>query len=105
MEENLYAQLANAEVRKKEAEEKQVMEIKKKAEADRLDVLKWQNDQNSHRRMNETHMAHQEKSMLNHQWALEEETQKQKDTQQILINKERNLELIRHNALERQILE
>ncbi len=35
--------------------------------------------------------------MLNQQWALEAEAEKHRQTQQFLINKERNLELIRHN--------
>ena len=105
MEENLYAQLAMAEVKKKEAEEKKGQEIKKKAEQDRLDVLKWQNDQNSNRRDTEQRMAQQEKNMLNDQWQLEDEAEKQRQTQQFLINKERNLELIRHNALEKEIME
>ena len=105
MEENLYAQLAMAEVKKKEAEEKMSAEIKKKAEADRLDVLKWQNDQNSTKRQQETRMQKDEKNMLNEQWKIEDEAEQHRQTQQHLINKERNLELIRHNALEKQILE
>jgi hypothetical protein len=43
--------------------------------------------------------------MLNQQWAIEAEQDKHRQTQQMLINKERNLELIRHNQLERQILD
>lgn len=105
MEENLYAQLSQAEVRKKEAEEKRIRETKKKEEQDRLKILEWQNQQNSTKRDTEDRMMKQEKNMLNEQWQIEDEAEKQRQTQQFLINKERNLELIRHNALEKQILE
>lgn len=105
LEENLYAQLAMAEVRKQDAIEKKGQEVKKKAEADRLGVLEWQNRQNQTKRGTEQMMAHEEKKMLNDQWAIEEETEKHRQTEQFLINKERNLELIRHNALEKQIID
>jgi hypothetical protein len=42
-EENLYAQLAFADIKKKEALEKKTAEEKRKAEQDRLEILEWQN--------------------------------------------------------------
>lgn len=52
-EENLYAQLAFADIKKKEATERKIAEEKRKAEQDRLNVLKWQNDQNAKKRFAE----------------------------------------------------
>jgi len=39
--------------------------------------------------------------MLNTQWKSEEEREKESDLQRHLLNRERNLELIQHNATEK----
>lgn len=43
--------------------------------------------------------------MLQQQWAVEEQKEKQDAHQQFLLNRERNLELISHNATEKQLRE
>lgn len=43
--------------------------------------------------------------MLKNQWAIEEEKEKNDAHQQFLLNRERNLELIGHNATEKQLRE
>jgi len=43
--------------------------------------LKWQNDQNVNKRSTENRMAQDEKNMLNEQWGLENEAEKQRQTQ------------------------
>jgi len=39
--------------------------------------------------------------MLKNQWAIEEEKEKEDTRQRFLLNRERNLELISHNATEK----
>ena len=43
--------------------------------------------------------------MLQEQWAIEEQKEKQDAEQRFLLNRERNLELIQHNAMEKQLRE
>ena len=39
--------------------------------------------------------------MLREQWAIEEQKEKRNNEQQFMLNRERNLELIAHNATEK----
>ena len=39
--------------------------------------------------------------MLREQWAVEEQKEKRNNEQQFMLNRERNLELISHNATEK----
>lgn len=41
--------------------------------------------------------------MLNRQWARELESDKEAERQKFILNRERNLELINHNAAEREL--
>ena len=43
--------------------------------------------------------------MLRQQWSVEEAKEKRDADQQFLLNRERNLELISHNATEKQLRE
>ena len=43
--------------------------------------------------------------MLKQQWINEEEREKKAEQQKFLLNRERNLELINHNATEKQLRE
>ena len=43
--------------------------------------------------------------MLKSQWQIEEEREKRAEQQKFLLNRERNLELINHNATEKQLRE
>ena len=43
--------------------------------------------------------------MLRDQWQVEEQKEKQDADQRFLLNRERNLELIAHNATEKQLRE
>jgi hypothetical protein len=43
--------------------------------------------------------------MLREQWAVEEQKEKQDADQRFLLNRERNLELITHNATEKSLRE
>jgi hypothetical protein len=44
-----------------------------------------------------------EQTMLKTQWAKEIESDKEADRQRFILNRERNLELINHNAAEREL--
>lgn len=44
-----------------------------------------------------------EKNMLQNQWKREEEYERELQRQQFVLNRERNLELIRHNEAEQQL--
>ena len=46
-----------------------------------------------------------EQAMLREQWAIEEQREKQDAEQRFMLNRERNLELIAHNATEKQLRE
>jgi len=41
--------------------------------------------------------------MLNKQWVKEEEDEKEAERQKFILNRERNLELINHNAAEKEL--
>ncbi len=41
--------------------------------------------------------------MLKHQWAKEIDADKEAERQKFILNRERNLELINHNAAEREL--
>lgn len=43
--------------------------------------------------------------MLKKQWVLEKESDKEADRQKFILNRERNLELISHNAAEKELRE
>jgi hypothetical protein len=43
--------------------------------------------------------------MLAEQWKKEEENEREMERQRLVLNKERNLELIRHNEAEKQLRE
>ena len=45
----------------------------------------------------------QEKAMLNNLWKIQDEKEKELEKQRLLLNKERNLELIRHNQMWKEI--
>lgn len=70
-----------------------------------LDILYFQNEQKSQMESADDIRKRQEQSMLQSQWRLEDERAVEMKTEQRLINKERNLEIIKHNELERQIKE
>lgn len=55
--------------------------------------------------MSESNLTEAEKAMLNTQWQIENAKEAELKKQALLLNKERNLEIIRQNLLEKQIIE
>ena len=68
-------------------------------------VLDWQKNTRQVQRAEEKKLVAQEQNMLREQWAIEEAKEKRDTDQQFLLNRERNLELIAHNATEKQLRE
>ena len=84
-----------------------MQEAKEKQEKvkDTMAVLDWQRNTRQVQRQQEEARLAQEREMLKQQWIAEEEREKKAEQQKFLLNRERNLELINHNATEKQLRE
>ena len=84
-----------------------MQEAKEKQEKvkDTMSVLDWQRQTRELQRNQEAGRVAQEREMLKAQWQAEEEKEKKAEQQKFLLNRERNLELINHNATEKQLRE
>lgn len=103
VEEQVYAKLWMLDGEKKLAREKREAAEKKEKVQETLGILDWQN-------ASKVNVSHQEKAktaveqeMLKKQWAIEANADKEADRQKFILNRERNLELIQHNAAEREL--
>lgn len=105
MEETLYAELWKQDMRVKEAKEKWDQEMKEKMKKDTIQVLDWQKQQNEVKKGAEVELTEVEKQMLTTQWNIEQQKEGELRKQALLLNKERNLEIIWQNILEKQIIE
>ena len=101
MEEQVYAQLWALDAQKKL--EREMAEAREKQEKirDTMAVLDWQKNTRQVQRTEEKKLVAQEQAMLREQWAIEEAKEKRDTEQQFMLNRERNLELISHNATEK----
>lgn len=104
-EEQVYAQLWQLDAQKKLERELNEAKEKQKAIGDTMAVLDWQKDTRNLQRQSEQQAHTQEQSMLRTQWQREEEKEKEAERQRLLLNRERNLELIQHNATEKSLRE
>ena len=105
LEEQVYAQLWQLDAQKKL--EREMAEAREKQEKvrDTMAVLDWQRNTRQIQRQQEQELVQQEQAMLRKQWVIEEQKEKQDAEQRFLLNRERNLELIGHNATENQLRE
>ena len=105
IEEQVYAQLWALDAQKKQ--EREMAEAREKQEKikDTMAVLDWQKNTRDLQRQQEAELIKKEQAMLRTQWAVEEEKEKQDTQQRFLLNRERNLELISHNATEKELRE
>ena len=105
IEEQVYAQLWQLDAQKKL--EREMAEAREKQEKikDTMAVLDWQKQTREIQRQQESELVRREQAMLQQQWAVEEQKEKQDAEQRFLLNRERNLELIQHNATEKQLRE
>lgn len=105
LEEQVYAQLWQLDAQKKL--EREMAEAREKQEKikDTMAVLDWQKNTREVQRQQEKDLISKEQEMLKRQWAIEEQKEKTDAEQRFLLNRERNLELISHNATEKQLRE
>lgn len=68
-----------------------------------MNILTWQNDARGAVAREEQTKKLIEQDMLKKQWAMEIDADKEADRQKFILNRERNLELINHNAAEREL--
>lgn len=102
-EEQIYARLWDLDRKKKEERDRIEAEEKKKLQNDTMAVLDWQKQTRDIRKMEDKNAVDNEKAMLRTQWQKEEEYEKDIEKQKFMLNRERNLELIRHNEAEKQL--
>jgi len=98
-EEMLFAKLWDIDMKKKEAREKREAIEKQLRVKETMDIINWQNKTKNHQMKAEIQKQEQEKAMLNNLWKIQDEKEKELEKQRLLLNKERNLELIRHNQM------
>lgn len=72
---------------------------------DTMAVLDWQKNTRQVQRSQEGDLVKREQEMLRQQWAIEEQKEKTDADQRFMLHRERNLELIAHNATEKQLRE
>ena len=70
-----------------------------------MSVLDWQKQTRSLTKEQEKNLTQAEKNMLAEQWKREEEQERELERQKFILNRERNLELIRHNEAEKKLRE
>ena len=101
LEEQVYSQLWQLDMQKKIEREQQEQAEKKQKISDTMAVLEWQKQTRDLQRQTENDHVAREQQMLKTQWQHEEEREKDAEKQRFLLNRERNLELIQHNAQEK----
>ena len=105
MEEQVYAQLWKLDLQSKEERERREADEKKRRVGDTMAVLDWQKDTRQQGKHQDRQLTEQERTMLNEQWKREDERELDIDRQKHVLNRERNLELIRHNEAEKILRE
>lgn len=105
MEDHVYAQLWKLDLLAKEERERKEVEEKKKLVQDTQAVLDWQKDTRTQVKHQERELTEVERAMLKEQWVREQEQEREMERQKHLLNKERNLELLRHNDAEKLLKE
>jgi len=105
LEEQIYSQLWQLDGQKKLEREIQEQAEKKQKISDTMAVLEWQKQTRDLQRNAELESIQREREMLKAQWQIEDEKEREADRQKFLLNRERNLELIQHNAQEKHIRE
>ena len=103
VEEQVYAKLWMLDHQKKVQREQDEAATKKKKVQQTLNILTWQQDTVAQAKQIEAEKKAREQQMLKGQWAKEIEADKEAERQKFILNRERNLELINHNAAEREL--
>ena len=88
--------------KKVEREKREAIEKRKKV-SETVNILTWQTDSRQQEVQIDREKKLREQDMLKTQWAREIESDKEAERQKFILNRERNLELINHNAAEREL--
>ena len=70
-----------------------------------MNVLDWQKNTREYTKQQEREQIDKERGMLSTNWKKEEEQERELERQKFILNRERNLELIRHNEAEKILRE
>lgn len=103
LEEQVYAKLWMMDHDKKLQREKTEASEKKKKVEETMNILTWQTETRVQQKNVELEKKLREQDMLKAQWVKEEAMDKEAERQKFLLNRERNLELINHNAAEKEL--
>lgn len=103
IEEQVYAKLWMMDHDKKVKREQTEAQDKRKRVNETINILNWQTETRRSAADIEAEKRAREQQMLKTQWAKELEADKEAVRQQFILNRERNLELINHNAAEREL--
>lgn len=103
VEEQVYAKLWMIDHSKKMAREEREAQLKRDKVQETVNILNWQTNERQHATVGEADKKKREQEMLKTQWAKEIEADKEAERQKFVLNRERNLELIKHNAAEREL--
>ena len=68
-----------------------------------MNILTWQCDQRNNVSQAEKERRLREQEMLKQQWQIEAEADTKAEKEKFILNRERNIELINHNAAEREL--
>ena len=102
-EEQVYAKLWMLDGEKKAERERLEAEEKKKKTQETMNILNWQTTQQAAAASAEKERRAKEQVMLKEQWKLEQEADAEAERQKFILNRERNMELINHNAAEKEL--
>jgi hypothetical protein len=97
----LYAQLSEADLALKARREIEEKEARKKQVEERMKVLNWQKETRDMGKVVESRNEKEEKEMLKTQWKEEDQRAKAIEEERLRNKKELNIELIKHNELEK----
>lgn len=70
-----------------------------------MSVLEWQKQTREISRKNDEDVLAAERTMLKRQWALDKEKEKKLEEERQILNRERNIELMKHNQQEKGLRE
>ena len=102
-EEQVYAKLWMLDGEKKAERERTEAAEKKKKVSETMNILTWQTEQRRAVADLEADKRVKEQQMLKRQWKAEQEADAEVERQKFVLNRERNIELINHNAAEKEL--
>jgi len=103
MEEQLYSELWLHDAKRKEEREWIERQERERIQEERNKLLEWQVNTRSGQKGNEEDQRKKEQDMLREQWKQEAEREGELERQRSLLNRDKNLDLLKHNEMERQL--